>query len=198
MTFLISQCLFLILLYKISTENIDHSNVTEENFVYQNDIDHLKEVKGVRWSIGDDSSSLSNHVINNHGNKNDTASRKAGILVWDLDEKYWTGEEEIAFMNKSMYHKNIKVWRDTGECQHALDMLRKHVKKYMIVHEIDISMKAERWAIALAAYLDKNDPEKIYMSKAEDYGGTYGQLIYYADGLKQAPGCGMALTAWMT
>ncbi|XP_066915848.1 uncharacterized protein [Clytia hemisphaerica] len=198
MTFTICQYLFVFLLsQQMSTEDFHVTEKSEngENFVYKSDIDHLKEVKGVRWSVGDNPVSPSNHV-GNHGNE--VIARKSKTLVWDLDEYYWKGEDENKFMDKSMYHKNISVWRDTNECQHALDMVRKHIRKNMIVHKIDISMKAERWAIALASYLDENDPEKIYMSKAEGYGGTYGQLIYYADGLNQAPGCSMALTAWLS
>ena len=191
---------FFIELISSVISEIDHFNVTvnRENFIYHEDIDHLKEVKGVRWSL-DDSPLFSNHD-GIHGNKNNVTDDHGDVTnrhkVLNRHEHFLPKDfDETSAMKKAMRDSNIQTWRDVEECQHALNVLREVINCDMSVFSWSLSYEAEKWAVFLASRLtDKSVSQKVHLSRSF---ADLGQLIYYAEGLFQGPGCNMAITAWL-
>uniref|UniRef100_A0A7M5V463 ShKT domain-containing protein n=2 Tax=Clytia hemisphaerica TaxID=252671 RepID=A0A7M5V463_9CNID len=160
------------------------------------DIDRLNEVKDVRWSL-DDSLLLSNK---DDSFKNENDAIDSGVTnrhkVLNPHEQYFPKDfDEKSAMKKAMLDSNIQAWRDVGECQHAMNVLREIIKCDMSVLSWSLTYEAEKWAVLLASRLtDKTVSDKVHLSRSY---GDMGQLIYYAEGLFQGPGCNMAITAWL-
>jgi len=181
--FVILFCCYPFLSLFALQEEIQENQIEDDEM----QLEHMKETQGVRWFA---KAARSNKTEN---------ERYARTQSFDVESQYKSvPEEEIL---KAQQDSNVTIERDYLECQHAYSVARERMGLTQVIGmsmSISKSManNAEKWAIYLSSRLTSGVDDKIFFNEA-DRDKEFGQLIYYAEGLDQAPGCNMAVTAWI-